>query len=81
MLMWGVPRLLGTRVIKFDEDFIDVAIHGCTTCALGVVPIMINTCKFDPFPTSSYFVVCLKGGVEVLGVLAACVLDFKVVHD
>ena len=81
MPMWGVLRLLGTRVIKFDEDFIDVAIHGCPTCALGVVPPEIYTCKFDPFPISSHFVVCLKGGVEVLGVLTACVLDSKVVHN
>ena len=81
MLMWGVLQLLGTRVVKFDEDFIDVAIHGCMTCAFGVVPMKIYTCKFGPFPISSYFVVCLKGGVEVLGVFVACVLDSKVVHD
>ncbi len=81
MLMWGVLRFLGTRVIKFDEDFINVAIHGCTTCVLGVVPSKINTCKFGPLPISSYFVVCLKGGAEVLGVLATCVLDSKVVHN
>ncbi len=81
MLMLGVLRLLGTRVVEFYEDFINVAIDGCTTCALGVVPLKIYTCKFGPFPISSYFVVCLKGGVEVLGVFTACVLDSKVVHN
>ena len=81
MLVWGVLRLLGRRVIEFEEDFVDVAIHGCTTCALGVVPLEVYTCKFDPFPIRGYFVVSLKGGAEVLSVFTACVLDSKVVHD
>jgi hypothetical protein len=79
--MWRVLRLLGTRVVEFEEDFFDVAIHGCTTCALGVVPPEIYTCKFDPLPISGYIVVCLKGGVEVLGVFTACLLDSEIVHD
>ena len=79
--MWGVLRLLGTRVIKFEEDFVDVAVHGCTTCALGVVPLEIYPCKFGPFPVSGYFVVSLKGGAEVLSMFTACVLDSKVVHN
>ena len=70
-----------TRVIKFDEDFLDVAINGRTTCELGIVPSQVNTCKFCPFPISSYFIVCLKGVVEVLSVLATCVLDTEVVYD
>ena len=81
MLMWGILWLLGARVIKFDEDFLDVAIHGCTTCALGVVPSQVNTCKSGSFPISSYFIVCLKGVVEVLSVLATCVLDTEVIYD
>jgi hypothetical protein len=78
--MWRVLRLLGARVVEFEEDFLNVSIHSCTTCALGVVPLEIYTCKFYSFPISSYIVVCLKGGVEVLGVFTPCVLDSKVIH-
>jgi len=81
MLMRGVLRLLGPWVIKFEEDFVNIVIHGCTTCALGVIPLEIYACKFDPFPIRGYLVVSLKGGVEMLSVFTACVLDSKVIHD
>ena len=66
---------------KSLADIVDVVVHCEATGALGVVPLEIDSCEFRCIPICSDFVVFINCGKEVFGVMAACILDGKVVNN
>ena len=72
----------GVRVVELRTRSIsDVSVHCKTAGACDVVPCEINPRKFSACPISADLIVFLEGSEQVLRIVAACVLDTKVVHN
>ena len=70
----------GKRVVVMSEDLGDVALHGYTASAFGVVPVKVHACELGSLPVLGDGVMLLKDVAEVQGVALTNVFDAEIVN-
>ena len=68
-------------MIEADADVVDVAVHVKADCTILIIPCDVDACILCSSPICGDLVVFSQGCQEVVGVLAAGVLDSKIVDD
>ena len=81
MFMWCMLRLAWMGMVVFEQQGVDVCVHGKAACLLGVVPLDVNACKYDAHPVRGDCVVLLEGMQEVFIMPPFGVLDVKVINN
>ncbi len=81
MLVWRQLRFEGAGVPVFEEELIDVTVHGQAAFACNVVPCNVDACKFTASPVGCDGIMHLKGMEEVVSMLASGVLNAEVVDN
>jgi hypothetical protein len=81
VLVRGQLGLGRGSVAVLGEHILDVAVHGETARALGVVPREVDAGVFLALPVFRDCVVLLKDGTEVQSVAFSDVFDAKVIDD
>ena len=65
----------------FDQEVMDVGVHGESAGSFVVVPTEIDAGEFGPFPIFSDFVIFFEHGGEVFSMFPAHIFDAKIVND
>ena len=65
----------------FEEEVLDVVLHGKTAGAFGVVPVEVDAGETGAGPVLGDIVVLKEDVVKVVGVAFANVFDAGVVYD
>ena len=81
MLVGGKLTLLGIGVIPIEAEVGDVYVHDKATCALGVVPIGIDTSVQVILPVFSDIIVFFESILKVVGMSVSDIFNTKVVDD
>ena len=68
-------------MVIFEEEVLDVPVHGRLACPFSVVPCQVDACNFFARPVRGDIVVCEQGLEEMVCMAIIGVLDAQVVND